>query len=241
MNNSNSSPKLNNCTFSGNRASDRGGGIFSYWYSRPMANNCILWADVPSEISGDKPIVATYSNVQGGYYGKGNINADPCFVNPDSNDYHLLLDSPCIDAGYPNYVANPNETDLDGNPRVINCRVDMGAYEYGQLVPAKARIVPRTMNLASKGNWITAYIWLPKEYNVADIDSDSILLDCEIEPVSLHVDEQAQLVTTKFTREDVQPILEIGDIELKITGLLIDGTWFEATDTIKVVDKAEKN
>jgi len=51
-------------------------------------------------------------------------------------DYHLLAGSACIDAGDPNYAAGPNETDLDGNPRVAdgdgdgNSVVDMGAYEY---------------------------------------------------------------------------------------------------------------
>jgi hypothetical protein len=48
-------------------------------------------------------------------------------------DYHLLPASPCIDAGDLNYVAGPNETDLDGNPRVINGRIDMGAYELNPL------------------------------------------------------------------------------------------------------------
>jgi hypothetical protein len=198
-----------------------------------------------------------YSNVEGGAagvyvdidctlnWGTGNIEVDPCFVNPgywDTNsiwfegDYHLLADSPCIDAGDPNYAAEHNETDLDGKPRVIGCRIDMGAYEYGQLVPVEVRIVPRTINLASKGKWLSCSISLPEDYNIADIDSDSILLECGIEPESLYVDELAQLATVRFIREDVQAILDIGDIELTITGRLIDGTLFEGTDIIRIVD-----
>ena len=83
----------------------------------------------------------------------GNIDLDPCFVEPgywDVNnvwvegDYHLLDGSPCIDAGDPNYVAGPNETDLDGNPRVVdgdndgNSVVDMGAYER---IPELAELI----------------------------------------------------------------------------------------------------
>ncbi|MHC4890517.1 MAG: LamG-like jellyroll fold domain-containing protein, partial [Planctomycetota bacterium] len=49
--------------------------------------------------------------------------------------YHLLPDSPCINAGDPNYIAEPNETDLDGLPRVIGGRIDMGAYEYPNTAP----------------------------------------------------------------------------------------------------------
>jgi len=45
-------------------------------------------------------------------------------------DYHLGPDSPCIDAGDPNFDYDPNETDIDGEPRVVNGRVDMGADEY---------------------------------------------------------------------------------------------------------------
>jgi probable HAF family extracellular repeat protein/parallel beta-helix repeat protein len=53
-------------------------------------------------------------------------------------DYHLKSDSPCIDAGDPNYVAEPNKTDLDGRPRVIGGRIDMGAYEFNHIPVADA-------------------------------------------------------------------------------------------------------
>jgi hypothetical protein len=96
-------------------------------------------------------------------WGPGNIDPDPCFVQPgywvDANDhniivepndpnavwldgdYHLLFNSPSIDTGDPNYVAEPNETDLDGKPRMFDgdrdgtAVVDMGAYEYLNTTP----------------------------------------------------------------------------------------------------------
>ncbi|MHC4112819.1 MAG: LamG-like jellyroll fold domain-containing protein [Planctomycetota bacterium] len=60
--------------------------------------------------------------------------------NSDANrpDYHLLPDSPCINTGDPNYVPEPNETDLDGKPRVIAGRIDMGAYEFNHVPVADA-------------------------------------------------------------------------------------------------------
>jgi hypothetical protein len=48
----------------------------------------------------------------------------------EDNDYRLLLDSPCIDAGV-NEEWMREAVDLDGNPRIWNGTVDMGAYEYG--------------------------------------------------------------------------------------------------------------
>jgi len=47
-------------------------------------------------------------------------------------DYHLTQNSPYIDAGDPNYASDPNATaqDIDGNPRIVGARVDIGAYEF---------------------------------------------------------------------------------------------------------------
>ena len=235
--------KIINCLITGNSSY----GI-SCFLGAVTIKNSVVWGNAYSEISSRSSTTSiSYSNIQGGYGSEGNIDADPCFVDPgywDANgfwidgDYHLLPESLCIDAGDPDYIAEPNETDLDGNPRVMGGRIDMGAYEAP--IFAEARILPQTINLASKGNWITAYIWLPEDYNVTDIDPNSILLEDEIKPTEFSVDEQQQVATARFTRHDVQPIFDLGEVELTITGQLNDGTVFEGTDTIKVIDKAGK-
>jgi parallel beta-helix repeat protein len=225
---SDSSLIINN-TIVGNTATSGGGIVNLYWEAR--VTNCIVWGN-GADLFG---CTVTYSCIEDDDQGEGNIHSNPLFVDPLNGDYHLLWGSPCIDTGDPNYIAEPND-----RPRVIGGRIDMGPYEYGQLIPAEARIAPRTINLASKGNWITCYIWLPDEYDVADIEPNSIFLEGQIQPEQFSVDEQKQVATARFSREDVQPILDLGDINLKITGLLIDGTWFEATDTIKVIGKADK-
>lgn len=56
--------------------------------------------------------------------------ADPKFVDPEDGDFHLRSDSPGIDNGDPYYEADAGETDLDGNPRVVNGKVDCGTYEF---------------------------------------------------------------------------------------------------------------
>lgn len=60
----------------------------------------------------------------------GNISEDPLFVDPTSNDYHLLPDSPCIGAGNKDYIIEPNQTDIDSDPRIYADNVDIGADEY---------------------------------------------------------------------------------------------------------------
>ena len=101
----------------------------------------------------------TFSDVEGGFSGTGNINANPYFVQLGywdatdiwvEGDYHLLPDSPCIDTGDPAYVPAPDETDIDGGPRVINGIVDMGAYEYeGSSEPDTNAPVPDPMTWAT--------------------------------------------------------------------------------------------
>jgi len=84
----------------------------------------------------------SYTCLEGGYsgiyfdsggsvsWGDGNIDSDPCFANPGMPDPHLSNQSPCINAGDPCYTPEPNETDIDGDPRVMLGRGDMGADEF---------------------------------------------------------------------------------------------------------------
>jgi hypothetical protein len=92
----------------------------------------------------------SYSNVQGGWPGIGNLNADPLFLNPGAGDFRLAAGSPCIDAGHNWAIAGLTDTDVDGYPRFaqddpdqapgcgLPAVVDMGACEYqGQPFPVK--------------------------------------------------------------------------------------------------------
>jgi hypothetical protein len=119
---------ITNNTIAYNSAGQKGGGLYSC--NVPMTN-CIIWGNTAPRNSqiyiskgGTKP---TYSCVQGGIAGEGNISADPRFVS--ANDYHLQSNSPCIDKGL-NQDWMWTAFDLDGNARIFNGRVDMGAYEY---------------------------------------------------------------------------------------------------------------
>jgi hypothetical protein len=81
----NSSPAVTNCTFSGNSANWGGGGMFNYYESSPTVTNCILWGNTapngPQIYNYSSNPAITYSDIEGGWTGTGNINADPCFAS----------------------------------------------------------------------------------------------------------------------------------------------------------------
>lgn len=58
------------------------------------------------------------------------VKQDPLFVNPVSNNFHLSVGSPAINAGDPGFSAAPSEMDIDDQPRVDGNRVDIGSDEY---------------------------------------------------------------------------------------------------------------
>ncbi|MBA7654412.1 hypothetical protein ES703_62290 [subsurface metagenome] len=45
------------------------------------------------------------------------------------------------------------------------------------------------------------------------------------------------MLMAKFSRSEVQDIVEPGEVELTVTGRLTDGTKFEGSDTIIVIDE----
>jgi len=119
-----------NCTVVSNSAINRGGGV--YCDTRGSNLNSIIYynnadygtnyyndgAEMVYEYSCAWPIITN---------GAGNISGIPLFVSPISNNWRLQPTSLCINAGTNAYAPTP--FDLDGNPRIVGGRVDMGCYE----------------------------------------------------------------------------------------------------------------
>jgi predicted outer membrane repeat protein len=129
---------ITNCTFDGNQrrlfssAIHNGGSMLS-------VTNCILM-DRCADPLGDTDLTYTCTIPGVGGTANGNMEATSAlFVDQDGpdnvsgtrdDDFRLQSISPCIDAGN-NAATGVSSTDLDGRARVVNGRVDMGAYEYG--------------------------------------------------------------------------------------------------------------
>ena len=119
-------------------------GIYVSFTTGPMINNIIRSA------TGQTAIFCAFGNLnpgalmsnnvfspQGITYGgfctdqtglNGNISADPVFVDPLAGNYRLQTGSPSVDTGNNAALGLP-AADLDGDPRICNGVVDMGAYE----------------------------------------------------------------------------------------------------------------
>jgi parallel beta-helix repeat protein len=114
--------------------------------------------------------------------------------------------------------------------------------EITPIIPAFIDFNPDTLNLQSRGKWVTTYIELPRGYDINDIDSESIELNCQVpvetKPIEIGDYDSNGIpdLMVKFNQSAVQNILEVGDeVKLTLTGRLFDGTQYEGSDTIQVI------
>lgn len=115
---------IKHSTLANNTADIESGDLYLYadplWANRTELSNCIIWDSSPSHIA--EGMFMTYSCIEGGFPGTGNLDQDPLFVNPanpigDDNvwwtgddGFTLQANSPCRNAA------------SDGTP--------MGAYQF---------------------------------------------------------------------------------------------------------------
>jgi len=137
---------LNSNTIADNIAEEQGGGLYvktsNMLYSLSVKNN-IFWNN-SAAIEGDdiylhgfggNPRELHYNNIgeiSGTFENaSNNLSIDPLFYSPETGDYHLRSNSPCINTGNIYYLS-----DLDGNS--IYGEGDIGAYEYNPTIPHPA-------------------------------------------------------------------------------------------------------
>ncbi len=101
------------------------GGLFNYF---GVVRNCIIQANGNGDYGEQAGSYAPQYSCAPGLFGEGNLAANPSFADPDRGDFRLQASSPCVNAGI-NQEWMMGASDLDGDPRILDGRVDMGAYE----------------------------------------------------------------------------------------------------------------
>lgn len=130
------SPLFNHVTVANNTANLGGGLSYATYDVDPVVlSNSIFWNNSPEQIhDAFSKVSLSYSNIEGGWPGTGNIQSNPLFKQPLNGDYQLswnhfpLQDntkSPCIDSGNPAFPFDPDAT-----------ITDMGAHFFNQVYAA---------------------------------------------------------------------------------------------------------
>jgi hypothetical protein len=128
-----STVRVANCTVVFNNAAAPGGlggnGVFVDNASHAMVENSIFWGHADDfHVRAGSTLAATFTLSGEGWLGAGNLQADPVFTDAAGGDYSLGAGSPAVDAGT-NRAWMAGGVDAAGQPRRVNGRVDLGAFE----------------------------------------------------------------------------------------------------------------
>jgi len=182
-------PLIFHNTIADNAKYGGGGGVLSRYSYKPKITNSILWNNGQYQISGQADV--TYSDIQGGLFGRGNLIIDPLFADSANGDYRLQDSSPCIGRGSLEQILL---SDLDGKqrPSPTASNPDLGAYEnegeesedlllVSTYCPVDLEITdPRGRKMSKVISGIPSAV-----YEELDLDGDSDLDDRVIIPEAL--------------------------------------------------------
>ncbi|MGD9141728.1 MAG: FlgD immunoglobulin-like domain containing protein [bacterium] len=270
------SPTIHNCIFSGNVATHAGGGMYCGGGSQPTVTNVTFFENasttggsvystddsdpeffntiVSYTLSGAAVSVGDaysipafycsdiYGNADGDWTGSienqlgvnGNMCLDPLFCldeNPDE-PFTISSCSPCSGINHPT-------CGLVGAG-------DIGCETSSVPLEAVVELNPETINVRSRGRYVTCYIELAGGLDPADIDIATVALDgavyAEATPTEIGDYDSNGIddLMVKFSRRDVLDLFdEIGEIEVTISGEVSD-QYFEGYDTIRIMGKTAK-
>ncbi len=150
--------RVENCTVVDNvinLTADKGGGILRL-HDDAVVVNTIVWnnreeeSGTPNNLENHGTGV-TYANVthtaapelDHDPEGTGNLSdiPEPGFVDRPAGDYRLVKNSPCVNVGTTDglaWITLAGALDLDGNPRLVGGRPELGAYEF---IPPRGTLI----------------------------------------------------------------------------------------------------
>lgn len=125
-----------------------------------------------------------------------------------------------------------------------------------QIIEAVVDVHPESLNLGSKGRWITVFIKFPDNTSASEVNVSSVMLNGTIpvnhKPVTIEdVDEDGSLeLMVKFDRFEVISYvltnanstalaeMRFTDMSFIVSGALYDGTLFHGSDVTKTIYKS---
>ncbi|HUT28484.1 MAG TPA: PQQ-binding-like beta-propeller repeat protein [Sedimentisphaerales bacterium] len=158
-----SGPTVTDCVLWGNTDSTGAGELAQIRSGSPRVSFSCIQDDDPNDANipfggADVNNIDDYPKfIRDASDGGDGWGDDPCTPdvneaeNDDFGDLHLLMTSPCMDAGDPVAWIGPDAVDIDGEPRIMGAAVDMGADEFP--VPLLAVTIPRGGEVWVCGSW----------------------------------------------------------------------------------------
>ncbi|MFQ5906649.1 MAG: FlgD immunoglobulin-like domain containing protein, partial [bacterium] len=133
------------------------------------------------------------------------------------------------------------------------------AYDLGPIartLSAAVDIKPEVLNLKSRGRWVTSYIELPEGYSPEEIDRPTVItakIDEQVLNPPIRTEGPSNIgdydgdsipdLMVKFSRQELIRHLQgkYGVVTILVSGELHNGTEFEGSDTLKVIEPPKSN
>lgn len=183
--------------------------------------------------------VYSVKEMDGYLYSQNSSNPDGfdhlwVFLDPTTPGGYILAWEDWYDGGDQDY----QDTIISLRPALLPIRSDVN-------------VDPDSLNVNSRGRWITCYLELPENYSVTEINVSSILLNhtirAESHPTGIG-DEDADGILdlmVKFSRTDVISLVmantsmnsRFTEVAFTIAGSIQDGILFEGSDTTRIISQ----
>ncbi len=151
-------------------------------------------------------------------------------------------------------IDNDGEVKCAGMDFYGQCQIPQKDYEWVNVasgdfhnvalvkepvVNIEIEVEPKTLNLSSKGRWITCRIFDANEYDVNGIDQKTLVLNEKVFADRITLEDGDMVI--KFKRDQVQNILAEGSCEVIVTGAFNDGNKLAGHDVIRAIDNKRKD
>ncbi|MDO8684315.1 MAG: NosD domain-containing protein, partial [Armatimonadota bacterium] len=176
----------------GNTMADNSTALACFKSDPVVANNIMAFNNI-GVYSGNSAFILNHNDIFGntmanyipGYLiHDSDISADPLFVDAANGDYHLLPNSPCVNAGNNSAPGLP-DVDIDGQGRVKWNTIDIGADELWPIfvtIDIKPGEFPNHINIKSRGVTPVAILTI-SDFDATTIDPATITLaGCPLSP-----------------------------------------------------------